>query len=189
MANALTAARVLLALPFAFLMTREDPRSALLAALLFAVAIVTDVLDGVVARRLGRASAGGRLFDHATDCFFVTSALVGGAVRGAFPWILPVLVAAAFVQYVVDSYWLHRDRALRTSALGRWNGILYFAPLGGDVLVRAGLPALQPAVTALVWLLVASTLVSMGERLRAVTRASRTAPGSRAAGTGDRPPR
>ena len=127
MANALTAARVLLALPFAFLMTREDSRSALLAALLFAVAIVTDVLDGVVARRLGRASAGGRLFDHATDCFFVTSALVGGAVRGAFPWILPVLVAAAFVQYVVDSYWLHRDRALRTSALGRWNGILYFA--------------------------------------------------------------
>ena len=111
------------------------------------------------------------------------------AVRGAFPWILPVLVAVAFVQYVVDSYWLHRDRALRTSALGRWNGILYFAPLGGDVLVRVGLPALRPAVTALVWLLVTSTLMSMGERLWAVTRASRTAPGSHAGGTADRPPR
>jgi len=188
MANALTAARVLLALPFAFLMTGGGARHAALAALVLAAAIATDVLDGALARRRDTATAAGGAFDHAADCFFVTSGLVAGAVRGAFPWILPILVAAAFAQYVVDSYWVHRGRALRTSALGRYNGILYFAPLGGDILVRAGFPGLQPAVTVLAWVLVVSTVLSMAERLWAVRRPSRRAPGSPAGERGD-PPR
>jgi len=96
MANALTAARVLLALPFAFLMTGGGARHATLAALVLAAAIATDVLDGALARRRDTVTAAGRAFDHAADCFFVTSGLVAGAVRGAFPWILPILVAAAF---------------------------------------------------------------------------------------------
>ncbi len=185
MANALTAARVLLALPFAFLMAGGGARHAALAALVLAAAIATDVLDGAVARRRDTATAAGGAFDHAADCFFVTSGLVAGAVRGAFPWILPILVAAAFAQYVVDSYWVHRGRALRTSALGRYNGILYFVPLGGDILVRAGFPGLQPAVTVLAWVLVVSTVLSMAERLWAVRRPSRRAPGSPAGERGD----
>ena len=188
MANAQTAARVLLALPFAFLMAGDGARHAGLAALVLAAAIATDLLDGAFARRRDTATAAGRVFDHTADCFFVTSGLVAGAVRGAFPWILPILVAAAFAQYVADSYWVHRGRALRTSALGRYNGILYFAPLGGDILVRAGFPSLRPAVTGLVWVLVVSTVLSMAERLWAVTRPSRRAPGSPAGERGD-PPR
>jgi CDP-diacylglycerol--glycerol-3-phosphate 3-phosphatidyltransferase len=189
MANALTVARVVLTMPLIVLMVREDQASALLAALVLATGIATDVLDGRVARHRGTASPVGTLFDHAADCLFVTSGLAAGAVRGAFPWILPVLVVAAFGQYLVDSYWLHRQRTLRPSGLGRANGILYFVPLGGDVLARAGAGAIRPVVTALAWLLVLSTVLSMGERLWAVTRASRRAPGSPAAGTADRPPR
>jgi phosphatidylglycerophosphate synthase len=189
MANALTTARLLLIVPFALLMGRDDQASALLAALVLVAGIATDVLDGRVARRRATASPRGTLFDHAVDCLFVTSGLAAGATRGAFPWVLPVLVVAAFGQYVVDSYWLHRQRALRTSGLGRANGIAYFAPLGGDVLVRAGIEGIRPAVSALAWVLVLSTVLSMGERLWALRRASRTAPGSPAAGTAGRPPR
>jgi phosphatidylglycerophosphate synthase len=188
MANVLTAVRVLLALPFALLMTHEGVRPAALAALVLAAAIATDALDGRIARRRGTATATGRVFDHATDCLFVASGLAAGAARGAFPWILPALVTAAFVQYVVDSYWVHGGRALRPSVVGRYNGILYFAPLGGDVLVRLGLGSLRPAVTVLAWALVVSTALSMGERLWAVTRRSRRAPGSPAGGREGRPP-
>lgn len=189
MANALTGGRVLLAVPLAVLMLREDRFSALLAGLVLIAGIATDVLDGVVARGRGTVSAGGGLFDHAADCFFVTTGLAAGAARGAFPWVLPVLVAVAFGQYVADSYWIHRQPALRASALGRCNGLLYFAPLVGDVLARAGVGALRPAVTALAWGLVGTTVLSMGERLRAVRRTSQRAPGSPVAGTEDRPPR
>lgn len=189
MANALTAARLLLVAPFALLMARADAWSAPLAGLLFAAAIATDVLDGVLARRRGTATAAGGVFDHAVDCLFVTAGLAAAAGRGAVPWILPLLVSAAFTQYVVDSYWGRRGRALRASALGRWNGILYFAPLGGDVLVRLGLQGLAPAVTALAWALVVSTVVSMADRLWAMRPPARTARGSPAGGTTGPPPR
>lgn len=188
MANALTGLRVLLVVPFAFLMAQGGARHAAGAALVLAAAIATDLLDGPLARRRGAATAAGTLFDHAADCLFVTTGLAAGAARGAFPWILPVLVAAAFTQYLVDSYRLHPDRRLRPSRLGRVNGILYFAPLAGDILVRLGLTALSPLVAAVAWLLVASTILAMGERLRAVRPQSGTALGTPAGGRAD-PPR
>jgi CDP-diacylglycerol--glycerol-3-phosphate 3-phosphatidyltransferase len=186
MAHALTTLRLLLILPFALLMARGEPHHAALAAGFLAVAIATDVLDGPIARRRGTASAAGGLFDHTTDCLFVAAGLAGGAARGAFPWVLPALVVAAFAQYVADSYWLARGQSLRGSRLGRWNGILYFAPLVGDILIRLGWTWLQATVTLLVWALVASTLVSMGERLLGLRALRRTARESLAAGTGDR---
>lgn len=66
---------------------------------------------------------------------------------------------------MIDSYWIHRRAKLRGSKLGRYNGMLYFVPTCMDILIRLGLRFLQPLLTILVWLLVASTLVSMGQRL------------------------
>jgi cardiolipin synthase (CMP-forming) len=165
MANTLTSLRLILTLPFAYLTAEGGSRHVLLAAVLLAIAIASDLADGPVARRLGTATKAGRAFDHTADFLFVVSGLAAGAWRGAFPWILPVLVTAAFAQYVIDSYWAGGGRTLRPSRLGRYNGILYFAPLAGDLLVRAGFSMIEPLLTALVWLLVASTLVSMGWRL------------------------
>src|SRR2546428_12451100 len=108
MANALTAARVLLALPFAFLMTGGGARHAALAALVLAAAIATDVLDGALARRRDTATAGGGAFDHAADCFFVTSGLVAGAARGALPRVFPIPLPAALPPHVRDPFSGHR---------------------------------------------------------------------------------
>jgi CDP-diacylglycerol--glycerol-3-phosphate 3-phosphatidyltransferase len=161
MANALTAVRLFLVLPFAFFMAKGDERSAIFALVAWVVALITDLLDGPIARRRGTVTALSGAFDHASDFLFVTCGLFGGAVRGAFPWILPVLITAAFAQYVIDSYWIHRRSKLRGSKLGRYNGILYFVPTIMDILFRMGVLFLQPLLTILVWLLVLSTLVSM----------------------------
>jgi len=166
MANALTAIRLVLLIPFAFFMARGDRRSAAIALTLWTVAVVTDFLDGSVARRRGTVTALSGAFDHTSDFLFVTAGISAGAWRGAFPWILPVLITAAFAQYVIDSYWVHRQTKLRGSKLGRYNGILYFAPSCMDALIRMGLRFLQLPLTVLSWLLVLSTLVSMAQRLR-----------------------
>jgi len=42
---------------------------------------------------------------------------------------------------------------------------LYFAPPCLDILIRLGARLLQPVLTILVWALVLSTVVSMGQRL------------------------
>ena len=165
MANLLTSLRLLLVLPFAFFMAKGDRTSAILAFAAWVVALITDLLDGPIARRRGTVTAFSGTFDHTTDFLFVTSGLFAGALRGAFPWILPILITAAFAQYVIDSYWIHRHAKLRGSKLGRYNGILYFVPTVMDCLIRIGLGFLAPLMTMLVWLLVLTTLVSMGERL------------------------
>lgn len=176
MANALTAVRLLLVLPFVFLMTKGDSRSATIALAVWVVALLTDFLDGPIARRRGTVTAFSGTFDHTSDFLFVTAGLFGGAVRGAFPWILPSLITAAFAQYVIDSYWIHRHAKLRGSKLGRYNGILYFVPTVGDILIRMGLRFLQPLLSIFVWLLVVSTLVSMGQRAM-MSRLSEQLPG------------
>lgn len=165
MANVLTALRLLLVVPFALFMGKGDVRSAGFALIVWVVALTTDFLDGPIARRRRTVTAWSGTFDHTTDFLFVTSGLFAGAVRGAFPWILPILIVAAFSQYVVDSYWIHRQSKLRGSKLGRYNGMLYFVPTAMESIVRLGARWLQPLLTILVWALVLSTLVSMGQRL------------------------
>ena len=176
-AHLITGLRLVLALPLAVAFAQPDFLGAGIVALLLAAAIASDYFDGVVARRSGTASAGGRLFDHGTDCLFVTSCLTGAAVAGQVPLALSVLVVVAFGQYVFDSYWVHRHKALRMSTLGRWNGIGYFAPL---VLLAAARLDAVPAVTTLLvqaaratgHVLIASTVISIVDRATAARRTS-----------------
>jgi CDP-diacylglycerol--glycerol-3-phosphate 3-phosphatidyltransferase len=165
MANVLTAVRLLLVAPFAIFMARGDVRYALFALIAWVVALVTDFLDGPVARQRGTVSPLSGTFDHTSDFLFVTSGIFAGASRGAFPWILPLCITAAFAQYVIDSYWIHREIKLRGNKLGRYNGMLYFVPPCMDILIRLGVRFLRPLLTLLVWMLVLSTLISMGQRL------------------------
>lgn len=180
MAHALTALRLALVFPTAAAFASPELLAPGLVALLLGAAIATDYLDGRVARMTGMASATGQLFDHATDCLFVTGGLAGAAMAGSVTPILPALIPFAFGQYVVDSYVLHRQRHLRASGLGRWNGILYFVPLVLIAAARLPFPAgfaslLPPAAAVLGYLLVASTAASMIDR---ATTTDRSAAGS-----------
>ena len=176
MAHLLTGIRLALAAPLAVAYARPGFLHVGMVAVLLTVAIFTDLLDGVAARRQGTASARGQLFDHATDCLFVTAALAGAALSGRVTVALPVLIVLAFAQYVVDSWWLHREKRLRMSAIGRWNGIGYFVPL--VVLAAAPLEVipgqaavLTPLAGITAWVLVASTVVSIVDRATAARRA------------------
>ena len=175
-ANLLTGLRLVLALPLAVAFARPDSLGAGIVAVLLAAAIGSDYIDGKVARRLGTASPRGQLFDHGTDCLFVTACLTGAAVAGQVPVLLPALVVAAFGQYVFDSYWLHRQKRLRMSTLGRWNGIGYFVPLVGLAAARldafaAVAALLAQAARATAYVLIASTVVSIVDRATAARRA------------------
>lgn len=143
--------------------------AAVVAAGLFALAVVTDMLDGRVARRRGEVSRFGGLLDHSADALLCSSVLGALAFQGLVPGPLPFLVAAAFLQYVLDSKSL-AGMPLRASVVGRSNGIFYFA-LVGTPIVRDALGLAWPGtglVRALGWVLVASTLVSMLDRLVAL---------------------
>ena len=181
----LSLSRAVMAWPLYRMMQSPEAGDALGAAALFVLAIATDLADGRLARGLGTTSARGRVLDHSSDVIFVIAGLAGAASRGALTGWLPVLVGIAFAQYAADSWLIHRSGSLRMSPLGRWNGILYFFPTGGDILVRLGLGFLSPAVGWLAVVLCLTSLLSMAERARAVWL-PRTAPGSHGEETPDR---
>ena len=180
MAHVLTGLRLLAVVPAAWAFSRPDRVSVWVLVALMTIAIVTDYYDGAVARSRGTASAGGMLFDHTTDCLFVTCGLAGAAAAGLVPTLLPVLVVVAFTQYVLDSYFLHRQKQLRMSTLGRWNGVLYFAPLVQIALSRlVWLPGLADLAGAVVrpfcLVLVVTTVASIADRAVAPLRARASA--------------
>ena len=170
--NALTVSR-LIAAPFFFCALLGG--STTLAAFLFWGAVATDLADGRVARARGETSAFGGLLDHATDASFVSLGLTALAMQGVVSMALPVLVVAAFLQYMLDSKSL-AGCELRASILGRWNGIFYFVPLGA-VVTRDVLGLAWPGnglVELLGLALVASTAISMLDRGWALFRSARS---------------
>jgi phosphatidylglycerophosphate synthase len=175
-ANALTLARAASAPALAFAIAGGHE---IAAGGLFAFAVASDLADGRIARRFGEASPLGGLLDHASDALCVTAGLGALAHSGAVPLALPWLVAAAFLQYVLDSR-AAGSAGLRASPLGRWNGIAYFVLVGIPVVRDAlglGWPG-RALVLGLGWALVATTLVSMADRARALWRALRSARGA-----------
>ena len=176
MANLLTGLRLLLAVPAALAFAQPEFISAPLLLALMVLVIATDFLDGTVARRGGTASPRGQLFDHTTDFLFVTSGLAGAALAGRVPAALPILIAVAFTQYVLDSYLLHREKRLRMSFLGRWNGIFYFVPLVFIAVSRFDLGAgvgegLSTLIVGVSYLLLFTTVASIVDRAVAPRRA------------------
>jgi CDP-diacylglycerol--glycerol-3-phosphate 3-phosphatidyltransferase len=76
LANLLTMARILLIPVFVVLYINPTPKRSLLAALVFVIASVTDLLDGYVARKTGQVTRLGKLLDPIADKLLVLSGLI-----------------------------------------------------------------------------------------------------------------
>lgn len=178
MANLLTAIRLLLAMPVALSITDPGLGPSWLLLALIILAISSDFFDGKIARALKTTSAKGMLFDHGTDFVLVTAALFALSTTGLSSILLPLLIVVAFSQYVLDSYFLFKQKQLRMSFLGRWNGILYFVPLLLFAAARVSLFAdyqslLQTAIMLISYGLIASTIASIFDRAIAPLRANK----------------
>ncbi|MFP6654611.1 MAG: CDP-alcohol phosphatidyltransferase family protein, partial [Myxococcota bacterium] len=136
---------------------------------LFWLAVASDVLDGRLARARNETSTFGGFFDHASDATFVFLGHLALAKIQATPDLLPIFIMLAFLQYALDSRILD-GQALRVSIVGRWNGVCYFIAPGALVTREALGWTLPPNawIAAIGWLLLATTLLSMADRLFAV---------------------
>src|SRR5262245_7178416 len=155
-ANALTLVRLLLAPALAAAVLSDSPG---IATALFFFAVGTDLADGWVARRYSEQTPFGGFADHAVDATFVVTGTAALAKVDVLPVLLPWLIAAAFLQYALDSRALSAS-GLVASRLGRWNGIAYYVIVAVPI-VRDALGLAWPGpllVRALGWMLVASTL-------------------------------
>ena len=171
LANCISSLRLIMAPALVYLLWQE---LFLWSILLMLGALVSDVADGAVARKLNQVTNVGGLLDHGSDALLVLSGLAVFAALNVIPWALPTLVVIAFAQYVWDSGSLKRA-PLRASSIGKLNGMMYFAFVVLLIAQEAFfLPIPNAAATSyLAWGLVLSTLISIADRLTAMHQASR----------------
>lgn len=96
-ANALTMLRLLLVPVFGWLLLSQhgtSPTHRYLAAACFAVAMITDRIDGDLARSRGLITPFGQIADPIVDKTLVTMAFVGLSIIDVIPWWVTALVLA-----------------------------------------------------------------------------------------------
>ncbi|HET9874716.1 MAG TPA: CDP-alcohol phosphatidyltransferase family protein, partial [Mycobacterium sp.] len=94
-ANALTVLRLVLVPIFMlalFAGNGHETNSRIAAFVIFAVAIVTDRLDGALARRYGMVTEFGTLADPIADKALIGAALIGLSMLHDLPWWVTVLI-------------------------------------------------------------------------------------------------
>ena len=162
LANSLSLSRLFIAPVIAWIILSDRW---LTASFFLLLAILSDLLDGPIARKKGQETSTGGLLDHSCDALLMAVLLFVLNKTHGIPLLLPILVLGSFLQYVLDSKALSGHK-LRTSFLGRSNGIAYYVLPSMCIFSQAaGIDQLDKFFIIFAWILIASTLVSMSERL------------------------
>jgi CDP-diacylglycerol--glycerol-3-phosphate 3-phosphatidyltransferase len=155
--NALTLLRILAVPVVVVALLGETPNGDALAAAVFALAALTDGLDGYFARSRGSITTFGKLMDPIADKLLIVAALVSlVSLDRLAPWVAMVIIAREFAVTVMRVIAAERGIVIAASWLGKVKTVLQIAAV---IALIATNPA--PAwVNALVYLAVAATLIS-----------------------------
>ncbi len=149
--NTLTLLRIFLVPVVVVALLDETPNGDAIAAGVFALAALTDGLDGYIARSRGDITTFGKLMDPLADKLLVTAALVSLVSLGRLEaWIAMVIIAREFAVTGLRGVAAEQGVVIQASALGKAKTILQVAaiialiatdpaPLGVDVLVYIAL--------------------------------------------------
>jgi CDP-diacylglycerol--glycerol-3-phosphate 3-phosphatidyltransferase len=131
-ANILTVTR--LALVPVFLLTLFwDPESLgwrLAAALVFAVASVTDHVDGRLARKFGLVTDFGKVIDPIADKALTGAALFGLSILGDLPWWVTITIAVREVGVTLLRFWVIRYGVIAASYGGKAKTLAQIIAIG-----------------------------------------------------------
>jgi CDP-diacylglycerol--glycerol-3-phosphate 3-phosphatidyltransferase len=146
LANGLTALRLLLVPVFVVVLFHGGGHVhswRWFAWVVFAVAAVTDTLDGRVARSRGLVTDFGKIADPIADKALSGAALIGLSTLGDLPWIVTIVVLVREVGVTLLRFWVirrgviaaSRGGKLKTMLLGFGTGfwILPFTGFGHDI--------------------------------------------------------
>ncbi|MFD9598222.1 CDP-diacylglycerol--glycerol-3-phosphate 3-phosphatidyltransferase [Kitasatospora sp. NBC_01246] len=170
-ANMLTMLRLLLVPVFVALLFADgghDPKWRAVAWASFAVAMITDLFDGELARRKGLVTDFGKIADPIADKAIMGSALIGLSVLGDLPWWVTVVILARELGITVMRFWVIRYGVIPASRGGKLKTLTQGIAVGMYVLELTGWLATARAVlmALAVLLTVGTALDYVGQALR-----------------------
>jgi CDP-diacylglycerol--glycerol-3-phosphate 3-phosphatidyltransferase len=139
--NALTLVRLLLVPLFAVLLLSQNGDNTTLrlwAAFVFAIASVTDLLDGYLARKHNLVTNFGKIADPIADKLLTGTALVGLSIIGRLPWWITVVILVREIGVTILRFWVIRHGVIPASRGGKLKTILQMYALFGYILPISG---------------------------------------------------
>lgn len=129
--NVLTMLRIILIPVFVavFFSTPHD-RDKIAALVIFAAASITDMFDGMLARKLNQITDFGKLFDPLADKVMVVTAMVCQALIGVFPWIAIIIVAVKeLIMMLGGIFMLSKNVVVYSNYVGKTAQVFFIASL------------------------------------------------------------
>lgn len=140
-ANMLTLLRLVLVPIFLLALFAGDgdqTPSRIVAFVIFAVAVITDRLDGALARNYGMVTEFGTMADPIADKTLIGAALIGLSMLGDLPWWVTVLILAREVGITALRFAVLRRGVIPASRGGKLKTLVQAVAIGLFVLPMSG---------------------------------------------------
>jgi len=174
-ANGLTVLRFVLVPVFLFLLLHNDGQDDLwrvAAWFVFAVASVTDRVDGQLARSRGLVTDFGKIADPIADKALIGAALVGLSSLGELAWWVTVVVLVREIGVTLLRFWVIRHGVMPASRGGKVKTLVQAVAIGLLVLPLDGW--LHEAALVVMYVAVAVTVVTGVDYVARALRLRRT---------------
>ena len=129
------------------------------AAALFIIASLTDMLDGKIARKYNLVTNFGKFMDPLADKLLVCSALICMIELRELPaWMVIIIISREFI---ISGFRLVASDNGVVIAASYWGKFKTTFQMIGVVLLIFNIPALSPLTTIIVWIALALTVISL----------------------------
>ncbi len=158
-ANILTMVRLLLVPVFVLLLVHDDghdPAWRSFAWAAFAVAMITDLFDGELARRYDLVTDFGKIADPIADKAIMGAALIGLSALGDLSWVITAIILFREIGITLMRFWVIRHGVIPASRGGKLKTLTQGIAVGMYVLVLTG-----PLATLRGWLMVAAVALTV----------------------------
>jgi len=175
-ANALTVLRLVLVPVFLVLLFHDDGHDdvwRVMAFVVFAVASVTDRVDGEIARRRGIVTDFGKIADPIADKALIGTALVGLSVLDDLAWWVTVVMLVREVGVTLLRFWVIRHGVIAASRGGKVKTLLQGVAIGLYVLPLSGW--LHEVAVVVLGAAIALALITGGDYVVRAVRLRRSA--------------
>ncbi len=119
-ANQLTLIRLVAVVPVMAALYIQFPGNRAVATVVYVAAILTDYLDGILARRTGKVTAFGKLMDSVADKAVIVSLFFALVAEGSMPpWMAAIMVVREFAVTGLRMVALEADEVIAANNWGK----------------------------------------------------------------------
>lgn len=174
-ANVLTGLRIVLVPVFLAALFVGDGHETywrVVAFIIFTVAVITDRVDGAIARSYGMVTEFGKLADPIADKALIGAAMIGLSMLGDLPWWVTIVILVREVGVTILRFVVIRSGVIPASRGGKLKTLVQSVAIGLFVLPLGG--AWLTGAWVFMWAAIVLTVLTGADYLLSAVRGVRT---------------